>query len=239
MIPATVSPAWTVVLAGALIGGLLGPVAAAGTATIPGGRWPWQRGDRRWLVGAPATYLRRVLMVPASAVVLGSLAAAIGWRPAVLGFFCIGLVGVMLFVIDLDHHRLPNRLTGIALLVSVPALALDAVVTGSWPALVRAGLCAAVAFALLLAMALISPQGMGLGDVKLAGVLGLHTGWLSWELAVLALLASFLLGGLAALCLIATGRIGLRAAIAFGPALLAGAWLVVVASAWLAWLNPS
>ncbi len=79
-------------------------------------------------------------------------------------------------------------------------------------------------------MALISPKGMGFGDVKLAALLSLHTGWLGWELAVLAGLAGFAAGALASLLLVVTGRATLRTAIPFGPALLIGAWLVVVAS---------
>lgn len=222
----------TALAAGAVLGALLGPAAAAATVAVPSGLWPWQAGSRRWLLGAPAATALRWLLILAGIVVLGSLAAVIGWRPALVAFLSVGLFGITLAVIDLRHHRLPNRLTGTGAVVSGIALLVDAVLTGSWPALLSSGMCAAVGFAVLFAMALAGPRGMGFGDVKLAALLSAHTGWLGWEVAVTALLGAFLLGALAALLLVVTGRVGLRTAIPFGPALLAGAWLTVLASAW-------
>lgn len=226
----TISDSPAAVVAGALAGALLAPAAAAATVTVPGGRWPWQADASRWLFGEPATIGRRTLLILSGIAVLGSLAAVIGWRPATLAFVSTGLVGVMLCVIDLEHHRLPNRLTATGAVVASAALALDAVLTGSWSALLRAAICAAVVFTAFLLIALIGPRGMGFGDVKLAALLTLHTGWLGWELAILGLLAGFILGGLAALLLVATRRVSLRTPIPFGPALLVGAWLIVLAS---------
>ncbi len=215
---------------GAIVGVLLGPAAAATSVTVPDRVWPWQRGSARWLLGQPATCRRCVLMTGAGAVVLGGLAAAIGWRPALAAFVFLGVLGLMLAAIDLEHHRLPDRLTMTGALGCAVVLLVDAVQTGSWTPLLRGMLCAAVAFAAFFVMALINPSGMGFGDVKLAALLGLHTGWLGWELAVLAGLAGFAAGALASLLLVVSGRATMRTAIPFGPALLVGAWLVVVAS---------
>lgn len=217
-----------VLAVGVLTGILLGPAAAAASVTVPGRHWPWQMCPRRWVFGAPATGRRRMWVTGGGVVVVASLAVTIGWRPAVLAFLSIGLIGVMLAVIDLEHHRLPDRLTGTAAVVSTMALLVDGLMMGSWPALLRALVCAVVAFVVFLGMALISPEGMGFGDVKLAAVLSLHTGWLGWQLALLAVLAGFTAGALAALTLLLFGRVTLRTAIPFGPGLLVGAWLVVV-----------
>ncbi len=214
----------------ALVGALLGPAAAATSVTVPDRVWPWQRLPARWLLGQPATPRRRLLMTAFGAVVLGGLAATIGWRPALAAFLFMGVIGVMLAAIDLEHHRLPDRLTMTGALGCAAVLLIDAVQTDSWTSLSRGLLCAVVAFAAFLVMALISPSGMGFGDVKLAALLSLHTGWLGWELAVLAGLAGFLSGALASLLLVVSGRATLRTAIPFGPSLLFGAWLVVVAS---------
>lgn len=213
---------------GALGGVLLGPVAAATSTTVPDGQWPWLSGSGRWWLGEPASRRRRVLLAISGAVVLGSLATAIGSRPAVLAFLGMGLLGVILAVIDLEHHRLPDRLTVTGALSSGIALSLDAAVTGSWSSLLRGLLCAAVAFLVFLVMALISPSGMGFGDVKLAALLSLHTGWLGWQVAILAVLGGFAVGALAALIMLITRRATLRTAIPFGPALLLAAWLVMV-----------
>ena len=214
---------------GALVGALLGPAAAATSVTVPDRVWPWQRDPARWLLGRPATRRRCVLMTGFGAVVLGGLAAAIGWRPALAAFLLLGVIGLTLAAIDLEHHRLPDRLTMTGALCCTAVLLVDAVQMGSWTPLLRGLLCAVVAFAAFLLMALISPSGMGFGDVKLIALLSLHTGWLGWELAVLAALAGFAAGALASLVLIVTGRATMRTAIPFGPALLVGAWLVVVA----------
>jgi leader peptidase (prepilin peptidase)/N-methyltransferase len=87
------------------------------------------------------------------------------------------------------------------------------------------GLC--ILWAVYLVLALAVPGGMGFGDVKLAGVIGLFLGYLGWgELAVGAF-AAFLLGGIFALGLVAAKRANRKSAIPFGPWMLAGAWVGV------------
>jgi leader peptidase (prepilin peptidase)/N-methyltransferase len=82
-----------------------------------------------------------------------------------------------------------------------------------------------------LVMAVAYPRGMGFGDVKLAGVLGLFLGWLGWApLAVGASLA-FLLGGIFGVVVILIRRGGRKTAIPFGPWMLAGAWLGIFVGA--------
>ncbi|MGI8627056.1 MAG: prepilin peptidase [Geodermatophilaceae bacterium] len=214
---------------GAIAGVLLGPFAASASVTVPDRRWPWQSGSASWPIGHPATGRRRILLTLTSAVVLSSLSAVLGWRPAMFAFLTMGIVGLMLAAVDLEHHRLPDRLTATAAVVSAVLVLLDAVLLGSWPRLASGLICASVAFAGFFVMALISPRGMGLGDVKLAGLLSFHTGWLAWELALFAVLAGFVVGAVASLVLLLARRATLRTAIPFGPALLLGAWTVVLA----------
>jgi leader peptidase (prepilin peptidase)/N-methyltransferase len=78
-----------------------------------------------------------------------------------------------------------------------------------------------------LVLALIAPSGLGMGDVKLAGLLGLYLGWLGWGAVVLGAMAGFVVQAVVALLLLATRRIGLRGELPFGPAMLAGAALVI------------
>jgi leader peptidase (prepilin peptidase)/N-methyltransferase len=75
---------------------------------------------------------------------------------------------------------------------------------------------------------------MGGGDVKLAGVLGLFLGWLGWPELGVGAIGGFLLGGLFGVILLLTGRARRGTAVPFGPWLLAGAWLGILAGTPLA-----
>ena len=123
--------------------------------------------------------------------------------------------------IDFDHRIVPNR---ILLPAAVWALAASALVRpGDLPELVIAG---AGAFAFLLIAALIRPGGMGMGDVKLAGVMGLYLG-----LSVIpALLFAFLSGSVVGIAMMARGGIGERkSAVPFAPFLALGGIVALLA----------
>jgi leader peptidase (prepilin peptidase)/N-methyltransferase len=85
----------------------------------------------------------------------------------------------------------------------------------------------AVLFLLYFVLAWISPDSLGFGDVKLAGLIGLVLGWLGIFQTVVGLFAGFLVGGLIALVLLLGRRVGMRSHIAFGPSMLAGALLAL------------
>lgn len=157
--------------------------------------------------------------------------AVIAALMALVAFLYLAAISIALALIDLDTHRIPNVIVLPAYLVGLMLLGIAAVLSGSYPALLRAGIgCAALGIAYL-AMAVAHPGGMGFGDVKLAGVLGLFLGWLGWApLAVGAMLA-FVLGGAFSLIVIVTKRGGRKTAIPFGPWMLAGAWLGIFVGA--------
>ena len=123
--------------------------------------------------------------------------------------------------IDLDHRIIPNRILAPAAIYGVAAAAL--VRTGDLPELLIAG---AAAFLALLLTALAYPAGMGMGDVKLAGVMGLYLG-----IAVIpALLAAFLAGTLVGLAMIAREGAGARKeGVPFGPFLALGGLIGLLA----------
>jgi leader peptidase (prepilin peptidase)/N-methyltransferase len=92
-------------------------------------------------------------------------------------------------------------------------------------------LAAVAAGAAALLLALVAPSGgLGLGDVKLLAVLGLFLGWLGWGVLVLGVAFGFVLGALVAVGMLASRRAGLRDHLAFGPWLIAGALVAVVAA---------
>lgn len=138
-------------------------------------------------------------------------------------------MAVALGFIDLKHKLLPNRYVLPSLAAAIVLLIFAAAGTDAWGALLRAILGGGAMFLLYLIMALISPAGLGMGDVKLAAVLGLFLGFLGWNAWFIGLLTAFLIGGVAGLILLLAGRATRSSTIPFGPPMLLGA---LVAAYW-------
>ncbi|WP_308798643.1 prepilin peptidase [Agromyces silvae] len=145
--------------------------------------------------------------------------------PAVLVFLAAATV---LALVDLRERRLPNRVTGPAFVVVAVLLTAAAMASGAWAALLWAVLGGAAMFVTYLLVALASPAAMGMGDVKLAGLIGLVLGWFGFDAWLIGLLAAFVLGGSVAIIALALRRVTLRTSIPFGPSMLAGALLSVL-----------
>jgi leader peptidase (prepilin peptidase)/N-methyltransferase len=157
----------------------------------------------------------------------GLLFALTGWRFGATPYTAAALVvmaaGVALFLIDLDHLRLPFSVTGAAAVGTVLALVVDTVVHGP-DAVPTAGMSTGV---WLLVYGGIwfgtAGRGMGLGDVALAPVLGLALGWLGWGPSVVGLVMGFAIGAVVGVVLIASGRHQRGLRVPHGPFLLSGA----------------
>lgn len=204
------------------VAGLLGLAVGVVLARLAA-RFPWGKPDGA--VGPAAAHT--ALLALASA----SLFALTAWRFGLTGelpaFLVLAAAGVLLTVLDLQHRLLPNRVLGTAFAAGAVLLTGAAALTGAWSDLLRAGTAAVALFAVYLVLALISPRSLGMGDVKLAGLIGLHLGWLGWPAVVLGAAAGFVVQALVALVLLAARRIGLRGELPFGPAMLLGAALVI------------
>ncbi|HUW88476.1 MAG TPA: prepilin peptidase [Candidatus Paceibacterota bacterium] len=142
-------------------------------------------------------------------------------------FLYLAAITIALALIDLSTHTLPNAIVLPSYIVGGVLLATDGLINGDQRALVRAIIGAAVMWLLYLAMALMYPEGMGFGDVKFAGVLGLFLGYLGWDVLVTGAFAAFVLGGTFAIALILFKKTNLKSGIPFGPWMVAGAWLGV------------
>ncbi|QCB95804.1 prepilin peptidase [Arthrobacter sp. PAMC25564] len=145
-----------------------------------------------------------------------------------VGFLYLAAVSVALGLIDIDTHRLPDAIVLPSYLVGVALFTVAAVVSGDYSALLRAGVGMAVLWTAYLLMALAYPGGMGFGDVKLAGLLGLFLGWVGWGPLLVGAFAAFLLGGLFSLALLAARKVNRKSGIPFGPWMLAGAWTGII-----------
>lgn len=127
---------------------------------------------------------------------------------------------VVLSWVDYREHRLPNRWVASAGICGLAMLSAAAFLGGDFDALVRgvfAGLAASAV--LLMANAL---GGLGMGDVKLAAVLGLYLGWLSWAAAFTGLWLAFAFAAVTVLVRAVRNRGAWRRAVPFGPYLSAG-----------------
>ena len=167
-----------------------------------------------------------------------ALFATVGWRfgttPYAVAALVVAAAGVALFMIDLDHRRLPFGITAAMALGTVVALGIDAARHGTGPvvpALLAAVLWLGVYGGIWLVTA---GRGMGLGDVALAPVLGLALGWLGWGPALVGLGAGFVVGAVVGIGLLASGRARAGARIPHGPFLLSGAALGMLAGGPLA-----
>jgi leader peptidase (prepilin peptidase)/N-methyltransferase len=153
--------------------------------------------------------------------------AGLGW--AVPAYLALAFVCLVLAVIDATTRLLPNRITYPAFPAILSLLLLASVGLGDLGRLARGLLAALAVGAFFLLLALISPRGMGLGDVKLAPTLGLTLGWLSWGTVAVGVFAGFLLGGLAGLAAILVLGLTRKSLLPFGPCLVTGALLGVLA----------
>lgn len=161
-------------------------------------------------------------------VVFGLVALRFGADPALPAFLYLAAVGIALAAIDLELKRLPNGLTLPSYLVGAGLLSMAAAAGGGAAPLVRALIGMVALFGFYFLLAFVYPAGMGFGDVKLAGVLGLHLGWIGWSTLVIGAFGAFLLGGAVAISLVLAGRAGRGSAIPFGPFMLLAALLAVL-----------
>jgi len=134
-----------------------------------------------------------------------------------------------LSVVDLRTLRLPNRILGPLTVGVVIAFGVAAAIDDDWSALLRGALAGAAAFGGLGVLHLVSPRGMGFGDVKLAFLLGVVTGWISWGTLVLGLFVAVVLGAVIGVAVTKAAGQSIRARqIPFGPFLAAGTLLAVL-----------
>ncbi len=189
-------------------------------------------------LGAALGYLgarlsARWLTRPVPAWLTWSLAAATGTAAGLLGLLHpltpyfwhqLLLLAILLLAafVDVQERIIPNELVLFGLAAWLPAMLLFPYDGKSWLSALGGG---AAAFAFFYLLAVLVPGGMGMGDVKLVLVMGLFlgAGWVA-----MALMLSFILGGLVSGVLLATRRIGRRGHIPFGPFLALGGLITVL-----------
>ena len=191
--------------------------------------WPIE-----WLIqrfplgeGTPPSVRRRWLMAGLTAGLFAALTWQIGIEPQLAPALLLTALIVPASVIDINHRIIPN-------LINYPGAVLVFVVAciAQPDRIAEFAISGILCFLFLGTAWLISPRGMGLGDVKMALMIGLGLG----SAAFLALFMAFMASTALSMFLIATrGRKGLKVGVPFGPFLAFGA---IVALIWSAQLSP-
>lgn len=161
------------------------------------------------------------------------IGGTLGWQWSLLLLGYLIPVGVALAVVDWRTRLLPTWVIAPSYGVLAALALLAGAFSGDWDDVVRAGWGWVIAGGTFLVLWLIYPRGMGYGDVRLSGILGIALGYLGWAPLLVGVYAGFLLGGLGG-GLLTVLRIVDRKAYPFGPFMLLGAVVGVATGDWLA-----
>lgn len=174
------------------------------------------------LGGLPAARTRT-----ATAVVTGAACAAFAVRfgtdSSLPAYVLAAVLGVQLARIDIAVHLLPNRLVFTFLVAGLASFLTAAVVGSQWDGFVRAAAGGTALFTFYLILALVSPGAIGMGDVKLAGPIGLYLGHLGWTHLLYGGLLGFVINGVVTAALVLGGGRNRPNEVAHGPSMLTAA----------------
>jgi leader peptidase (prepilin peptidase)/N-methyltransferase len=202
-----------------LAGVAVGPVLALLADRIPE-RKPLADGGIRSPEMVPITIV--------SAALFGAFGLRFGGDSALPAFLVFAACLVVITVTDLRLFLIPNRIIYPTLAAGAVLLTIAAAIGNDWEAWRRAGIGGAAAWLALLVMHLINPRGMAFGDVRLAAVIGMYTGWLGYDHIVLGLFSGFVAAALIGGVLIITKRRTAKDPVPFGPFLALGATIAVL-----------
>jgi len=156
-------------------------------------------------------------------------AVRFGADPALPSYLVFAAALVALTWIDIREFRLPREISYTALALGAPALTVAAFLDDDPGRVGRAVVGAVIALAAMAAVHLASRGGMGDGDVRLAPLLGFYLGDRGLAMVPIGLFAGFVLGAVAGVAVIVTGRGDRKTALPFGPFLAAGTMITVLA----------
>jgi leader peptidase (prepilin peptidase) / N-methyltransferase len=151
-----------------------------------------------------------------------------GWSAVLPAYLMLAALSGIVVVTDATEHRIPTKVVLPAYPIGAGLLALACAAGGTWWPLVRAGGTAGIVGGAYLLLGLLFPGQLGLGDVRLGGLLGGYLGFLGWSYGVTGALLGWAFGA----CFVVVGRgvphRGVR--LPFGPFLVAGALAVIFTS---------
>ena len=203
------SAAWLLVIGAALLGCILSPAAEMIIARfLPR------------LGGLPPLAVR-ITTAALTGVACAAFTIRYGITFAALAFIFLAVLGVQLARIDAAQHLLPNPLVLTLLMGGLLPLLMSSIFDKQTDDLVRAMVGAAILFVSYLILALISPGGIGMGDVKLAAPVGLYLGYLGWSQLLYGGLAGFILNGIVTMIIVSRNRRNQAKEVPHGPSMIA------------------
>jgi leader peptidase (prepilin peptidase)/N-methyltransferase len=140
-------------------------------------------------------------------------------------FLYLAAASIALGAIDLDTYRLPFWIVVPSWWVAGVLLGGAALLLGHPWAVGRMLLGGLALWGFYRLLHLVYPAGMGYGDVRLAGLIGMYLAWVDWGALVVGAFAGVLLGGLGGIALLIAQRSGLKTQIPYGPYMLVGTWV--------------
>ena len=176
-------------------------------------------------LGTAARVVGTVLVVAVAEV---AMVWRFGWTAPLAAYTYFVVIGAGVSATDLVDRRVPNLIVLPAYPIAAVLLATASASSGLWWPLARAGIAAALLGGFYLMLGLTFPAGMGLGDVKWAGVIGAFLGWLDWSAVPTGTLIAFLA---ATVTVVAAGIAGRRrTSLPMAPFMTLGALVAVFAS---------
>ena len=148
-----------------------------------------------------------------------------GWSIELISLLVLAMLTMPLVMTDIKEHRLPNSLTLAGFLAGIGVSIIIGISRNSFSPLIHSLSVALLAGCTFLLLNLASRGGMGMGDVKLAVMLGALISPFGWQVLVMGFIVAFVLGAIFGLILLASKRANRKTLIPFGPYLLVGAWV--------------
>jgi leader peptidase (prepilin peptidase)/N-methyltransferase len=158
-----------------------------------------------------------------AAVAGGLLGWVLGLDAVLPAWLALAVAGAVLGYIDARTRFLPSVIIWPTYVVVAAGLRAAAIATGEWGSLRRAVIAGAIGFAVFYVLWFAFPRGVGFGDVRLSGLLGLALGWLGWGQFASGLYGGFFLGAVVGIVLIAARVMTRKQMVPFGPFMLVGA----------------
>jgi len=197
-------------------------------------RYPLIEAGTALAFGMVAAWMLSPLSPAGGVVEAAGVAGLAAGALLLVAYLWLAAASIALTAIDLETHRLPNVIVLPGYAVAAAGLGIPALLAGDLERLGTMAAGAGMLFAAYAVMAMAWPGGMGMGDVKLAGVLGAFLGFSGWAALIVGAFGAFVLGGVISIVLLVTKRVSRKGGIPFGPWMIAGAWVGLVLGASIA-----
>lgn len=208
-----------------LVGGLLVPTLIARIPEPEQAAEP----EPKELYVAIAAHPGLIWRSAATSALAGALIGlSVGWEWPLLFLVPLVPVSVALAIVDWQTRLLPTRVIAPTYVVTIVLVLACWVATRNTDDLIRAGWGWLIAGGVYFVLWFIYPSGLGYGDVRLSGILGIALGYLGWGPLLVGVYGGFLLGGVGG-GLLSLLRMVERKEFPFGPFMLVAALIGVVA----------